>query len=69
MKKRCHVTHAFRSKLHATVEGVVAQRWEIFQPLRTTLHTIENSELKALRALNIRWALPVYPVFDDGKSN
>ena len=27
-----------------------------------------NLSLKALRALNARWALPVYPVFEDEKS-
>ena len=46
------------------------------QPLRTTLHTISISlrnsyelqqNCKALGALNARWALTVYPVFEDEK--
>ena len=52
-------------------------------PLKTALHTIsislQNSfceshtwrlvSWKTLRALNAHWALPVYPVFEDKKSN
>ena len=51
---------------------------EVSQPLRSALHTKykykspKQFELKqswkALRALNARWALPVYPVFEDEKS-
>ena len=53
------------------------QQWGCLQPLRTALHTVSVSlpkqfELKqssqAVRALNARWALPVYPVFEDEKS-
>ena len=53
------------------------------QPLRTALHTIsislQNSfceshtwrlvRRKALREVNARWALPVYPVFEDETAN
>ena len=56
--------------------GMWGQQWRGLQPLRTSLHAISISpkqfELKqswkALRALNARWALPVYPVFEDEKS-
>ena len=51
------------------------QQWGVFN-LSSALQTISKSpkqfELKqswkALRALNARWALPVYPVFEDEKS-
>ena len=48
------------------------QQWGCLQPLRTALHTIsislQNSlSWKALRPLNARWAIPVYPVFEDEK--
>ena len=53
------------------------------QPLRTALqntimslqnsfcesHTLRLVSGKALRAVNARWALPVYPVVEDAKSN
>ena len=53
------------------------QQWGCRQPLRTALHNISfkspkqfelKQSRKALRALNARWALPVYPVFEDEKS-
>ena len=35
----------------------------------TTCQQRGRGSTKALRALNARWALPAYPVFEDEKSN